>query len=711
MKKICKKRIFIIFSIILISFVTLNLFGSCVNAELNPEVQVDYTEFNTGLNNLLNKLAEGTVNSVFSGLASLLTILAAIIYFLVASIFSGVSGSLYPSPDNIVFNKIAILDVNFFNPNSASLIGMAKNGDKLIVAQLYNSFHTIALSIFIIAAMLVGIKMAISTIASDKAAAKKALINWIVGILILFLMRLIIAAIFELNEYFVWKISKATDELVFSIDTSVSIKDAIDFLGSPLTKIIKGTISIGTLIFNGGNSVIRLSGYAGMLGGFAYNAVCGDILAAILLFVLMGQTLTLFVAYGKRLMYAIILGVCAPLVVAIDTINKSTKGQSTILTNWFKEFTLIVFMQTFHAILMLVTLNILSSILVQYSKNPTFIGIAAIILTTGIVKFEKLYKQIFGISDGMLGGLQGSAGKVMAGIHGAKQGIQAIADNKGKLVKANTSKKVALSEKENAIKSYGKANFERSEVNLREAIKTMKNPEEREKFAGRALRDLDEAEKSGFGGREGEKEKMEQYRKFLNDVINGNYVPGQENQIINTGNHQQIYTAAQAADYLAGVKGNMLDSSVLTQSTDINTKNTTMNNKNNSTTNNSSGQSASVSTKELEQELSKLTREIANMNKKNDSIEESKRKIDDANRKVQQANSDYMSALVATATSPMNLAAGIGFGIGTGDDLSEAAFRGGYVTKGLDELAEKVGASVGRNMQAFDKHATVDNTN
>ena len=65
MKKICKKRIFIIFSIILISFVTLNLFGSCVNAELNPEVQVDYTEFNTGLNNLLNKLAEGTVNSVF----------------------------------------------------------------------------------------------------------------------------------------------------------------------------------------------------------------------------------------------------------------------------------------------------------------------------------------------------------------------------------------------------------------------------------------------------------------------------------------------------------------------------------------------------------------------------------------------------------------------------------------------------------------------
>ena len=27
----------------------------------------------------------------------------------------------------------------------------------------------------------------------------------------------------------------------------------------------------------------------------------------------------------------------------------------------------------------------------------------------------------------------------------------------------------------------------------------MKNPEEREKFAGRALRDLDEAEKSGFG--------------------------------------------------------------------------------------------------------------------------------------------------------------------------------------------------------------------
>ena len=448
-----------------------------------------------------------------------------------------------------------------------------------------------------------------------------------------------------------------------------------------------------------------------------------------LLFVLFGQTITLFVAYAKRLMYTLVLGLVGPLVVALDTINKSTKGQSTILSNWFKEFTTIVFMQSFHSLLMYVTLQILSNIVMaDISNNHIFVGIAAIILTTGIVKFEKLYKQIFGISDGLMGGLQGSAGKVMAGIHGAKQGIQAIADNKGKFTKASGAKKAALAERENAIRAHGKSYFERSEVNFREAIKTMSNPEERAKFAERALRDLDEAEKSGFGNREGEKEKMENYRNFLNNVMNGNYVPGQENQTggarpIGAVGHGSVggdpivasakarFEEVIAEGFAAGdaeydsakaAYGSALISSIGNGSVSANT---------NTVNNNSSSQSTSVSTKELEQELSKLTREIANMNKKNDNVEESKRRVDDANRKVQQANSDLMSAAVATAAGPINLAAGIGFGLGSGDDLSEAALKGGYVTKGLDELAEKVGSAVGRNMQAFDKHATVDNTN
>lgn len=723
MKKICKKRIFVILSIIMISFVALNFCYTDVSAQLNPDTSTVASNMAEGFKDILSYFEDFALNSVFSGFATLLTILAALLYFILATIFSGATGSIFPSPDNIIFNRIAILDVNFFNPNPNSLIGMAGSESNLLIPQIYNSFHAIAVSLFVIAAMLVGIKMALSTAAADKASAKKAMINWIIGILVLFLMRLIIAAIFELNEYVVWKVAEASNTgITFYIDTSLKAKDLFNFLGSPLTTIIKGIGAIGTFLATG-TSEVALPGYNGMLLMFAYNAVCGDILAAILLFVLLGQTITLFVAYARRLMYTIILGLCAPLVVAIDTINKSTKGQSTILSNWFKEFTGTVFVQSFHAVLMLVTLHILSALVADENASSTFVGIAAIVLTSGLVKFEKLYKQIFGMSEGMMGGLKGQAGKVMAGVHGATQGIKAIADNGQKYKKANTAKKVAISEKESAVKSYGKAHFERSEVNFREALKTITNPEERAKFADRALRDLDIAEKSGYGSREGEKEKMEQYRNFLNDVRNGNYVPGQENQTGNGGNlngisRSQIATAAQAADYLAGVRQGVGGAGILTQNASINTNNsnttnTTMNNsRNSSTTNNSNTQTGGgVSTKELEQELSKLTREISNMNKKNDSVQESKRKIDDANKKVQQANSDLMSAAFATATSPINLAAGIGFGIGTGDDLSEAALKGGYVTKGLDALAEKIGSEVGRNMKAFDKHATVDNTN
>ena len=435
MKKINKKKVFIILSIIMISYVALNFFYTDVRAELNPTTNKFAEGMAGAFNGLVGALSNTAMNSVFAGFSMLLTTIAGVLFLLIGLIFSGSTGSIFPTPETIIFNRIAILDVNFFNPNKYSLLA-----DIDVIKQIYNSFHTIAVSVFVIAAMIVGIKMAISAVASEKAQAKKALVSWLTGVLLLFLMRLIIAGIFELNEYLVWKISEATGDVVITIDTGIKIDDvASAFLGNPIPLLL----TAGTTIFNGGDLVVH--GYFGFMIMAVFNAFSGDIISAILLFIILGQTITLFVTYAKRLIYIIILGVCAPLVVAVDTINKATKGSSTVLSNWFKEFVGTVFLQTFHAILMLVILSIIGAITgakaeesgVIQGSNTALYNVVIAILTAGLLKFEKLYKKLFGLSETGMNDF--NAGKALIGLQAAKAGIKAISDNRGKVKQAGNN--------------------------------------------------------------------------------------------------------------------------------------------------------------------------------------------------------------------------------------------------------------------------------
>ena len=88
---------------------------------------------------------------------------------------SSVSGKMI-TPFDIFFNRIAILDVNFFNlSDDGSVIANIRNS----VAAWYYVMRLIAAAILLCVLIYVGIRMAISTIASDKAAYKKMLVDWI----------------------------------------------------------------------------------------------------------------------------------------------------------------------------------------------------------------------------------------------------------------------------------------------------------------------------------------------------------------------------------------------------------------------------------------------------------------------------------------------------------------------------------------------------
>ena len=259
--------------------------------------------------------AGGVLGSTIAPLVNIFSILIFLILYMLF-VSNGVSAGLaFPFPDQIVFNKIPLLDPNFINPDPDSIGGLVGG----LVSKTYYSFFTLAGTVFIIAAMVIGIKLALSSLAAEKAQYKKALNNWIVGIVLLFTIHYVMAGAFYLNEEIVKKLSKYADGIVIKFD----VLEAVPGVGKTLSKVVNGIASF----FTGSDDKITdvdLYGYGGIVLMYALKGLVGqDLISSIVFLIIIGQTFGLVITYLKRVFMCIILGMMAPLIVAVDVIKKS----------------------------------------------------------------------------------------------------------------------------------------------------------------------------------------------------------------------------------------------------------------------------------------------------------------------------------------------------------------------------------------------------
>lgn len=111
---------------------------------------------------------------------------------------------LFLSLEDIFFHnvngKIPIIDVNFFKQVSSNgkndvIVDIRNN-----IASWYYSIRNLAIIISLLVLVYIGIRMAMSTLAEDKATYKKMLTDWIVGFITIFLLHYIIIATIYINE-------------------------------------------------------------------------------------------------------------------------------------------------------------------------------------------------------------------------------------------------------------------------------------------------------------------------------------------------------------------------------------------------------------------------------------------------------------------------------------------------------------------------------
>lgn len=199
-----------------------------------------------------------------------------------------------PWADLIVFNAVPVLDINFINPSSGTLMEKYLSG---VVQNIYFTVLSLAIAFFGLVVLVMAIKILTSAIAADKAKYKEAIMNWVIGIALLFTIHYLISFIFYLNESMVRVASSiATTTIGYDKDNPNTDEDK------------------------------KISTFAGLAEYFktqSDNNAGNAAVSRIMYTIFVAQTVLLFFAYIKRLFYVIILSIMAPIIVVYDFFAKS----------------------------------------------------------------------------------------------------------------------------------------------------------------------------------------------------------------------------------------------------------------------------------------------------------------------------------------------------------------------------------------------------
>lgn len=218
MKKIYKK--------IIVVFILLTIL-------INFVPNICYAEINTSYGNPVGEASNDKIPSsiLLEWVASMAYNFGAMIEGIMSTVMGWFTGiSMFPFSDKIVFNTIPILDVNFINPAKGSLF-MDLNGDYTKTGEMVRSIYFTCLSIALgFLGLIIGvtaIRLAFSTIASEKAKYKEAIADTVKTLILLFGLHYLLSFCFYLNEVLVEVASTSLIEM-FTGDTSEEVIKALD---------------------------------------------------------------------------------------------------------------------------------------------------------------------------------------------------------------------------------------------------------------------------------------------------------------------------------------------------------------------------------------------------------------------------------------------------------------------------------------------------
>lgn len=289
------------------------------------------------------------------------------------------------SPEEIFANKVPTLDVNFLNPSvkTGDSIDTERNTAYVLrntISSWYVAIRTLAMVGLLSVLIYLGIRMVLSSAATDKAKYKQMLIDWIVALCLLFCLHYIMSFALTLCE-------TVTSMIAGNTGSTVNVT----VVGTDATRFSTNLIGLTRFFTQYKDTWLKLEYF-------------------ILYMMMAAYTVWFTFTYLKRVLNMAFLTLIAPLVALTYPIDKVSDGKAQAFNIWLREFCFNALLQPFHLLIYIV---LVSSALDLAVKNPLY----AVVALGFIVPAEKLLRKMFGFdkaSGGTVGTLAGAAGVAMA---------------------------------------------------------------------------------------------------------------------------------------------------------------------------------------------------------------------------------------------------------------------------------------------------------
>lgn len=358
--RIKKKHLKLIFVTMLV-LIILNFISNIVFAtSSDPKVVNDLSEVTAEEQQVEEdfNLFGGVIDGIVGILTYVIKVPILLILMGIQAIFTGVAmldghsqidGLL--TPDDLFFNRVGITNIDFFDFSVGGAVGIIRQN----VATWYYIFRILSVIILLGILLYVGIRMAISTVASEQAQYKKMLTDWLVSFALIFMLNYIIIFAIEVNNGFIGLLEGPVRTKIGSGITTSLVKQSLG---------IMATKSWGALMV-----------YA----------------------MLIGMTAAFLFSYVKRMLTIGFLILISPLITITYSVDKIGDGKAQALNAWLKEFLFNVLIQPFHCIIYIVFASTAVDLLSTSGSLAKMV--LAIMCMAFIWKAEKIVKEIFGFKS------------------------------------------------------------------------------------------------------------------------------------------------------------------------------------------------------------------------------------------------------------------------------------------------------------------------
>ncbi len=393
---------------------------------------------------------EGIIAKVIVGLGNGIALLLSVVLGRMATI------------DDFVFNKYPDTKIEFFestapgkagvdrtNNESASVLiwgpdGNGTGGLRNTINQWYNLFRTMAIIVYLLMLIYMGIRIMLSSTGEKMAQYKTQFLYWVVGVAILMLYPYAMKYAIELNNTFVEIIHDAIPVVTGQpIPKSATLKNG-------------GNVDLNSLDTESNPFADDGTDFMSKIANDAEGK--GNVALALTYVIMCWQLLTIAMHYYKRILMIGFLIVIFPIVMAFYVLDKVGDGKSQSFDKWNKDFILNVFIQSFHAI---VYMFVIGTVYSSQDASGSYDYILVIMGVTFLFTGEEIVKKIFSQDSpgGTVSSLASTAGKMMAAAAVAKgattlaskpfsTGAQTISNVKRSVAdKKNVDKKLNVADK------------------------------------------------------------------------------------------------------------------------------------------------------------------------------------------------------------------------------------------------------------------------